>query len=416
VAFCQANQLNVALVPPPRCGNDSFALAVQIFNRRSKTTVTLSEESEWDGNTFQETWSVRALLRGREYALIRERLGKKDGRKHIVQTLLYRLEYVPSAGQLTTEEWRTNFQLRTQGITQLTDENGVSRPVGPAEEASLRTRVRIVPYSPDIGIADVDEHIAMVQRLQQKFVEMSTTVDEVLMRNKLKSLMVSHRAVPDSTVKGGIYQIANEKKSEELKEGEIQPHLTTLRPFGLLLRYWGNQNKPDPTAEQAIWADDDGRVDYRLRGDLRLVPRVKTEDLLDEMTNNVEHQLNIAFGEMHENIRELLRDLKTEALAPTEKSSKSAEKQQERLRKRADQFRDESQNLHQMVEKFQEQLGRELNVRTTPYKDQQDELDSRLAAIRTVDEVTADRFMSMLGTTKEEPKAGGFDGLTSLFG
>jgi hypothetical protein len=69
-----------------------------------------------------------------------------------------------------------------------------------------------------------------------------------------------------------------------------------------------------------------------------------------------------------------------------------------------------------MVEKFQEQLGRELNVRTTPYKDQQDELDSRLAAIRTVDEVTADRFMSMLGTTKEEPKAGGFDGLGSLFG
>ena len=36
VQFCQVNQLNVALVPPPRCGNDAFALAVQIFNRRSK--------------------------------------------------------------------------------------------------------------------------------------------------------------------------------------------------------------------------------------------------------------------------------------------------------------------------------------------------------------------------------------------
>ena len=415
VAFCQANQLNVALVPPPRCGNDSFALAVQIFNRRSKTTVTLSEESDWDGNTFQETWSVRALLRGREYALIRERLGKKDGRKHIVQTPIYRLEYVPSAGTITTEEWRTNFQLRSQGVTQLTDEEGVSKPVGPADEASLRSRVRIVPYSPDTGIADVDGHIEMVQRLQDKFVEMSTTVDEVLMRNKLKSLMVSHRAVPDSTVKGGIYQIANEKKAEELKDGEVQPHLTTLRPFGLLLRYWGNQNKPDPTADDAVWADDDGRVDYRLRGDLRLVPRVKTEDLLEEMTNNVEQQLNVAFGEMHENIRELLRDLKAEAL-DTEKNAKGAEKQQERLRKRADQFRNESQKLHQMVEQFQEQLGRDLNVRTTPYKDQQDELDSRLAAIRTVDEVTADRFMTMLGMTKEEPKAGGFDGLGSLFG
>ena len=84
------------------------------------------------------------------------------------------------------------------------------------------------------------------------------------------------------------------------------------------------------------------------------------------------------------------------------------------MRKRAEQFREESQNLHQMVEKFQEQLGRELNVRTTPYKDQQDELDSRLAAIRTVDEVTADRFMSMLGTTKTEPDE--WKGLGSLFG
>tara|TARA_B100001115_G_scaffold166093_1_gene144108 strand:- start:406 stop:957 length:552 start_codon:yes stop_codon:yes gene_type:complete len=183
----------------------------------------------------------------------------------------------------------------------------------------------------------------------------------------------------------------------------------------MLIRYWGNQNKPDPTADEAVWADDDGRVDYRLRGDLRLVPRVKTEDLLDEMTNNVEHQLNIAFGELHENIRELLRDLKAEAL-DADKNSKGAEKQQERLRKRAEQFRNESQKLHDMVGKFQEQLGRDLNVRTTPYKDQQSDIDARLAAIRTVDEVTADRFMSMLGTTKEEPKAGGFEGLGSLFG
>lgn len=412
VAFCQANQLNVALVPPPRCGNDAFALAIQIFNRTSKQTVQVEG---WDGGVCQETWTTRALVRGREYALIRERLGKQNGRKHIEQTPVYRLEYVPAAGQITTEEWRTNYMLRTQGVTQLTDEEGVSKPVGPANEADIRSRVRIVPYSADIGIADVDEHINMVTRLQDEFVALSTTVDEVLMRNKLKSLMVSHRAVPDSTVKGGIYQIANEKKAEELKDGEVQPHLTTLRPFGLLLRYWGNQNKPDPTAEDAVWADEEGRVDYRLRGDLRLVPRVKTEDLLDEMTNNVEHQLNVAFGEMHENIRELLRELKAEAL-DTEKNAKSAEKQQERLRKRAEQFRNESQKLHQMVEQFQEQLGRELNVRTKPYKDQQDELDSRLAAIRTVDEVTADRFMTMLGMTKEEPKAKGFDGLGSLFG
>ena len=69
-----------------------------------------------------------------------------------------------------------------------------------------------------------------------------------------------------------------------------------------------------------------------------------------------------------------------------------------------------------MVEQFQEQLGRDLNVRTTRTRTNKDELDSRLAAIRTVDEVTADRFMTMLGMTKEEPKAGGFDGLGSLFG
>ncbi len=415
VRFCQINQLNVALVPPPRCGNDAFALAVQIFNRRSKTTVTLSESSEWDGNTFQETWAVRALLRGREYALIRERLGKKNGRKHIEQTPLYRIEHIPVPNGQSTEEWRTNYMLRCQGITQLTDEEGVSSPVGPANNQELRSRVRIVPYNPDIAINDVDEHIAMVSKLQDKFVEMSTTVDEVLMRNKLKALMVSHSAVPDSTVRGGIYQIANAKKAEELNEGEVQPHLTTLRPFGMLIRYWGNQNKPDPTAEEAVWADDDGRVDYRLRGDLRLVPRVKTEDLLDEMTNNVEHQLNIAFGELHENIRELLRDLKAEAL-DADKNSKGAEKQQERLRKRAEQFRNESQKLHDMVGKFQEQLGRDLNVRTTPYKDQQSDIDARLAAIRTVDEVTADRFMSMLGTTKEEPKKKEFLGIGDLFG
>ena len=354
-------------------------------------------------------------MRGREYALIRERLGKKNGRKHIEQTPLYRIEHIPVPNGQSTEEWRTNYMLRCQGITQLTDEEGVSSPVGPANNQELRSRVRIVPYNPDIAINDVDEHIAMVSRLQDKFVEMSTTVDEVLMRNKLKALMVSHSAVPDSTVRGGIYQIANAKKSEELKEGEVQPHLTTLRPFGRLIRYWGNQNKPDPTAEEAVWADDDGRVDYRLRGDLRLVPRVKTEDLLDEMTNNVEHQLNIAFGELHENIRELLRDLKAEAL-DADKNSKGAEKQQERLRKRAEQFRNESQKLHDMVGKFQEQLGRDLNVRTTPYKDQQSDIDARLAAIRTVDEVTADRFMSMLGTTKEEPKNKEFLGIGDLFG
>ena len=120
--------------------------------------------------------------------------------------------------------------MRSQGVTQLTDEEGVSKPVGPADEASLSSRVRIVFTSPDTGIADVDGHIEMVQRLQDKFVEMSTTVDEVLMRNKLKSLMVSHRAVPDSTVMGGIYQIANEKKAEELKDGEVQLS-PTLRPF-----------------------------------------------------------------------------------------------------------------------------------------------------------------------------------------
>ena len=41
--------------------------------------LQLSEESDWDGNTFQETWSVRALLRGREYALIRNDWVRKMG-------------------------------------------------------------------------------------------------------------------------------------------------------------------------------------------------------------------------------------------------------------------------------------------------------------------------------------------------
>jgi hypothetical protein len=149
---------------------------------------------------------------------------------------------------------------------------------------------------------------------------------------------------------------------------------------------------------------------------LSLVPRVKTEELIDEMANNVEHQLNIAFGELYENIRSLLCDLSTETL----QDEKKAEKEQERLRKRAEKFQKESQKLHDAVQKFEKQLGRSLDIRKTPYKDQQSDLDARLAAIRTVDEVTAQRFLNMIQSNptpvETSDEEGGFDGLGSLFG
>lgn len=416
IRFCQNENINTSLVPPPRCGNDAFALATSIFDNRSKEKISSVED--WDGNTCMETWKVRALTRGREYALIRERLGKKNGRRHLEQTPVYRLEYVPGGSQLTTEEWRTNYMLRAQGITQVQTEDGTTTPVGPANDEALRTRVRISPYSPDTGIEDVDAHLEMVRKLQDRFVELSKAVDEVLLRNKLRNLLVSHRAVPDATVKGGIHQIANEIPTENLTKEAVQPHILTLRPFAKLLRFWGNTNRPDALDDNATWADEEGsRIDYRTRGNLTLVPRVKTEELIDEMANNVEHQLNIAFGELYENIRSLLCDLSTETL----QDEKKAEKEQERLRKRAEKFQQESQKLHDAVQRFEKQLGRSLDIRKTPYKDQQSDLDARLAAIRTVDEVTAQRFLNMIQsnpTPVETPddEEGGFDGLGSLFG
>ena len=54
---------------------------------------------------------------------------------------------------------------------------------------------------------------------------------------------------------------------------------------------------------------------------------------------------------------------------------------------------------------WEENLGRELAIRNTPYKDQMDDMDARLAAIKSVDEETADRFMALVKKEVDEGKA-----------
>ena len=142
------------------------------------------------------------------------------------------------------------------------------------------------------------------------------------------------------------------------------------------------------------------------------MPLVKTDTLLDEIAANVEHNINQAFGELYESIRELLNDLNEDALEAGEKGS---ETRKEQLKKRAESFQSNSQKLYGEVAEWEESLDRKLAVRTTPYKDQMDDMDARLAAIRSIDQQTADRLMTCVkkeGEKNEEP----FEGLGSLFG
>ena len=62
-----------------------------------------------------------------------------------------------------------------------------------------------------------------------------------------------------------------------------------------------------------------------------------------------------------------------------------------------------------------ENLGRELAIEEYSLQDQMDDMDARLAAIKSVDEETADRFMALVKKEVDEPKKG-FEALGSLFG
>jgi hypothetical protein len=218
------------------------------------------------------------------------------------------------------------------------------------------------------------------------------------MRAKLKTILKTHKAVPDITVKGGLHSIANQKKAEDLKEGEKQPHIATLDSFGMLLRYWGNTNRPNPTSEDAVWSNEEGkRVDYRMKGDVRLTPLVKTEEVLNLMADNLEHGFNMKFGELYEQIRTLLNDLKTNNLTVGGKvKQKDVDERQKQLKAQAERFQKTSKKLFDGVKEFEGMLDRKLTIRTTPYKDQMSDMDARLAVIKSVDEETADRFMKLV--------------------
>ena len=178
-----------------------------------------------------------------------------------------------------------------------------------------------------------------------------------------------------------------------------------------MLRFWGNTNRPDPTAEDAVWSGEKGKVDYRTKGNLRLTPLVKTETLLEEIAQNVEHSLNQQFGELYEAIRQVLTELNENALESGEKGSA---KRKEQLIARANAFQKKAESLNDAVKEWEEQLDRDLTVRVTPYKDQMDEMDARLAAIKPVDQETAEVFLKLVKKEVDKPK--GFDGLGSLFG
>ena len=326
VEFCQENDLNADVVPAPRSGGVAFALATNILGTRSKTTI---EDESWDGGTCSESWSVRTLKKCNEYVLIRERMGQRNGKRDLEQSKLYRLVYVEGDNDITAGEWLRRFMLRSQGITQqqvgeLDNGNPITEPVGPASDVTLRRRVRIEPFDEDEGILDEDQQMDFLNRVCQRFVSLCKTVDEILMRASMKRLLSRHNAIPDPTVKGGVVQIVNEKKPEELGEDKLQPHLETLVPFAKLLRFWGNTNRPDPTAEDAVWSGEKGKVDYRTKGNLRLTPLVKTETLLEEIAQNVEHSLNQQFGELYEAIRQVLTELNENALNPEKREVQSA--------------------------------------------------------------------------------------------
>ena len=434
VEFCQENDLNAAVVPAPRSGGVAFALATNILGTRSKTTV---EDESWDGGTCSESWSVRTLKKCNEYVLIRERMGQRNGKRDLEQSKLYRLVYVEGDNDITAGEWLRRFMLHSQGIDSqmvgvsatveyLQDyHNGntvgtsgsdsgqpIWEPVGPANDVTLRRRVRIEPFDEDEGILDEDQQMDFLNRVSARFVSLCKTVDEILMRASMKKLLSRHNAIPDPTVKGGVVQIVNEKTPEELGEDRLQPHLETLVPFAKLLRFWGNTNRPDPTAEDAVWSGEKGKVDYRTKGNLRLTPLVKTETLLEEIAQNVEHSLNQQFGELYEAIRQVLTELNENALESGEKGSA---KRKEQLIARANAFQKKAESLNDAVKEWEEQLDRDLTVRVTPYKDQMDEMDARLAAIKPVDQETAEVFLKLVKKEVDKPKKG-FEALGSLFG
>lgn len=413
VEFCQENDLNAAVVPAPRSGGVAFALATNILGTRRKIPI---EDASWDDGVCQESWSIRTLKKCNEYVLIRERVGRRNNKRDLEQIKLYRLVYVEGDNDITAGEWLRRFMLHSQGITQqqvgeLDNGNPITEPVGPVNDNTLRRRVRIEPFDEDEGIMDEDQQMDFLSRVRNRFVSLCKTVDEILMRSSMKKLLSRHNAIPDPTVKGGVVQIVNEKAPEELGEGKLQPHLETLVPFAKLLRFWGNTNRPDPTDEDAVWSGEKGKVDYRTKGNLRLTPLVKTETLLEEIAQNVEHSLNQQFGELYEAIREVLRELNEDALETGEKGSS---KRKEQLIARANAFQKKAESLNSAVKEWEDELGRDLTVRVTPYKDQMDEMDARLAAIKPVDQETAEVFLKLVKKEVDKPK--GFDGLGSLFG
>ncbi len=408
VQFCQAQDMNVALIPSPRSGGTAFALATNILQVRSRQTV---EDNSWDNNTCNETWSVRTLKKCNEYVLIRERIGMRDGKRDLEQTKMYRMVYVEGDNDISAEEWCRRYRLKCQGITQQqVGENPegepIYEPVGEALESTLRRRVRLMPFDEDEGFQEDDDIVsARLNAVRNRFVALCKSVDEVLMRAKLKNLLNRHNAIQDPTVKGGVVQILNQKKPEELKDGEVQPHLETLGPFGKLLRYWGNINRPDPTAEDAVWANEKGRVDYKSKGNLRLNPVVKTETILDELAQNLEHGFNQEFGELYEKMKNYIVGLNEADLDSGTKK--------DQLTKTVSAMQEKKEQLLENVKKMEDELGRKLAVRTTPYKDQDEDIDPRLAAIRTVDQESADRIMSFVKGTEDND---GFEGIGSLFG
>ena len=223
VQFCQAQDLNVALIPKPRVGGLAFALATNILKQQSRQTV---EAEDWDGNVTQETWSVRTLKKCNEYVLIRERIGMHRGKR--TWNRLRCTEWC-TLKEITIypPRWCRRFMLRTQGITQQqvgeTSEEPIYEPVEEALDSTLRRRVRLLPYDEDEGLQESEDIVnSKLNAMRNRFVALCKCVDEVLMRAKLKSLLNRHNAIQDPTVKGGVVQILNQKKAEELEEGRVQ--------------------------------------------------------------------------------------------------------------------------------------------------------------------------------------------------
>jgi|TARA_B110000902_G_C14260293_1_gene569538 hypothetical protein len=413
VTFCQDQSIGANLVPAPRSGSDAFALSTKVLSTRKKALV---HDESWDDGICNESWSVRTLKKGNEYVLIRERIGLRNKKRELEQTPLYRMRYEAGDDGITAEEWCRRFMLRSQGITEevvgITDDGKpITEPVGPCPDSVLRKRVRMESYNEDEGILDEDWLDNMHDMVRNRFVQLCKCVDEILLRARLKRIFSAHNAIRDPTVKGGVVQIMNKKAATELAEDEVQPHLATLRPFSMLIRHWGNITRPDPTSNDALWADEQGKVDYGSKANLRLTPLVKTETLLDEIADNVEHSVNQSFGELYESIRTVLNGLNEQSLESGEDGS---EKRREQMLAHAMKFQKNSEKLFQEVKDWEKQLGRTLTVRTTPYKDQAEDIDARLAAIKPVDQQTAEAMMNLVKKTGDTDK--GFDGLGALFG